>query len=362
MTLNTQMQTDPGEEPMVFPEILLNARDVTVLEIYDPHDKDQLFAIDSYSDAEEVSHKLVGVRVVLSGYTWPKPNKAPFISRVDGNHRLYGTDELLEKAANEGTAVDDEFPTIPFGLFIGLGQTEEARLFRDINGEHQGMEVAHLASLEYRTSSPDELKQDPKKLPLWLAFELARPGRAFDKMVFLGGSKAGIKAETGYVPPIRINTLRSALATQLASSSLASAALAKEPETLLELLDHYWRSVKDTFPEAWADRKTYILLQTIGFMGFAKFGGQLIDRALTENRMSEADFKSYLDPIKTVSLARDEYKGIAGAGGAQVIAQKLAEACKDIAVLGALAKQRLLGAGPSVQEKLDKATKGTPSP
>jgi hypothetical protein len=28
------MQTDPGDVPMVFPEVLLNAREVTVLELY----------------------------------------------------------------------------------------------------------------------------------------------------------------------------------------------------------------------------------------------------------------------------------------------------------------------------------------
>lgn len=346
------MQTDAGEEPMLFPEILLNARDVTVLELYDPHDKDQLYDFNSYSDQEEYSHRLVGVRVVLSGYSWPKENKAPIISRVDGNHRLYGTDELLERAANDGTAVEDEFPVIPFGLLIGLSLTDEARLFRDVNGEHVGMEVTHLTSLEYRISDPQELKGDPKKLPLWLAFELGRPNRAFNNMIFLGGSKKGVKAETGVVPPIRINTLRAAIAMQLASSSTASKALAKAPDALLELLDHYWSAVKETFPEAWADRKNFILLQNIGFMGFAKFGGQMIDRALTDSRMDVADFKTYLDTLKTVSLARDKYKGIAGAGGAEMVAQKLTDACKEIEVLGAHAKAKLLGAGPTEKEKL----------
>jgi DGQHR domain-containing protein len=350
----TATQADPTEVPMVFPEILLNAREITVLELYDPHDKDQLIALDSYADPADFSHRVVGVRVVLEGYTWPKTNKAPPVSRVDGNHRLYGTDEMLERAANDGSEVEDLFPSVPFALLIGLDQTDEARLFRDINGEHEGMEVTHLTSLEYRITSQEDLKKDPKKLPLWIAFELERPGRAFEKMVFLGGSRKGVKAELGVVPPIRINTLRSAIATQLASSSLASTALAAEPDVLVKLLDHYWSAVKETFPEAWSDRKNYILLQNIGFMAFAKFGGQLVDRALNQSRMDKADFKSYLEAVKSVSLAREDYKGIAGAGGAAIVAQKLADACQEIVVLGAQAKRKLLGT-PTLEDRLRKA-------
>jgi hypothetical protein len=198
------------------------------------------------------------------------------------------------------------------------------------------------------------MKSDPKKLPLWLAVQLERPGRAFEKMVFRGGSKKGVKEEFGGVPPIRINSLKTAIATQLASSTTATLAL-REPEALLELLDNYWSAVKESFPEAWADRKGHILLQTIGFMGFAKFGGHLIDRALKEDRLEKADFKSYLEPVKAVSLARDEYKGIAGAGGVAIIADKLTEACEELAVLGAHAKKRLLGKGASNEEKLKNA-------
>src|SRR5579885_675278 len=44
----------PEDEPRVFPEIVLNARDIGVVEIYNPEDPGELYDIDSFSDDAEL--------------------------------------------------------------------------------------------------------------------------------------------------------------------------------------------------------------------------------------------------------------------------------------------------------------------
>ena len=167
---------------------------------------------------------------------------------------------------------------MPFSLLIGLDNLQEARLFRDINGEHQGMETAHLDTIKYRIDEV-AMQADQRMWPLYIAHKLTEAGRAFDGMVFFGGSKLGVKKAEGAVPPIRINALKSTIATQLKAAPIVSANIGDRLPELVNLLDNFWKAVKDQFPEAWADRSGYILLQSVGLQGFAKFGGSILDQA-----------------------------------------------------------------------------------
>ena len=168
----------PEDEPRVFPEIILNARDMGVVEIYDTNDPGELFDLNSFSDEGELSGPTVGVRILASELEFPKPDKSPQISRVDGNHRLHETDDVLDEwwRSEEDGNLDKEFPVVPFTLMLALDDLQEARLFRDINGEHVGMESAHLDQLVYRVSDKDTMKFDSKLRPLWLAHQLTEPG------------------------------------------------------------------------------------------------------------------------------------------------------------------------------------------
>jgi hypothetical protein len=187
----------PAEEsPRFFPEILLNARDTNVVELYNVEDPTELYDFDSFSEDDAVPKPLVGLRVDLAAIDFPKQSKNPQISRVDGNHRLWGIDELLTTAAagDGGDNGADELPTVAFSLLIGLNPNQEASLFRDINGEHKGMDVTHLAAIKVRISDPEELKGNPKWLPLWLADQLAQSGRAFENMVFTAAKRGDSRA------------------------------------------------------------------------------------------------------------------------------------------------------------------------
>jgi hypothetical protein len=318
---------------------------------------EQLFDFDSYEDLASINSRIVGVRVNLEGFEWPKAHRSPRISRVDGNHRLYGVDQELSKAAEgDEDAHQSEFPPSTFALMIGLNVLAEARLFRDINGEHKGMDTAHLTSLDIRTRDPEELKADSRLRPTWLAHELAAPGRAFDGMVFMGGSHAGVKASQGQVPPVKISALRAAISQQLQSASFFATAFESAPDSMLAMIDNYWKAVRQVFSEAWTDRKNYILLQSIGLNGFARFGGHLLDKALQEEKFFEQDFVHYLLPVRDkCPLNRDAFIGIAGAGGAAEVSRRLNAACDSMRVLSERAKAKLQGPGPGLDEKLAQA-------
>src|ERR1700733_3605539 len=133
----------PAEEyPRFFPEILLNVRDTNIIELYDTDNPSRLFDFDSFSDPGDLDSATVGVRIHLKDLKFPKPIMSPQISRVDGNHRLHGVDEMLEleyKARDDEEEGDDEgdsdsLPTVPFSMLLNLNPNQEATLFRDING------------------------------------------------------------------------------------------------------------------------------------------------------------------------------------------------------------------------------------
>ena len=143
-------------------------------------------------------------------------------------------------------------------------------------------------------------------------------------MVFFGGSKRGVKETHGAVPPIKINALKTTVSSMLKHADGVMAIADGKPEQLLELLDRFWKAVREQFPEAWNNKHEFILLQSIGLGAFAKFGGKTLDRAWDSGSVEQADFEHLLAPVaKNVSLRREDYPGIAGAGGAEFIAKRL---------------------------------------
>jgi DGQHR domain-containing protein len=325
----------PEEYPRFFPEILLNARDTGCLELYNPADPTELYDFDSLADDAEIpASSVTGVRFRLDRIKFPKRSKGPQISRVDGNHRLYGTDEVLEEASDEDLDVEENFPTASFSLLIGLNANQEASLFRDINGEHQGMDVAHLDQLAVRITTEAKLKDDtdPKRRALWIAYKLSEAGFAFEDMVYMGGAKEGLRSR-GLQPPIKINALKSTVLAQLKGAPVVAGKLKDKPEAMLRLIDNYWQAVRASFPEAWGNRKDFILLQAIGLGAFARFGASVMERGWESGAITQEDFERDLVPIKkSVSLERTTYPGIAGAGGQQYIFNKLIEASDPDAV------------------------------
>lgn len=317
----------PESDPRSFPEIILNARDRQVVELYQVDDPDFLLDLDSFTSDPDYHSGLVGVRVRVADVEFPQVTKNPQISRVDGNHRLSGIDldELLR--------TEDDLEGIPvaFSLYVGLNTEQEVKLFKDINGEHKGMDVTHLTNIENRLDD-GEMMNDPKRRHKWMADQLAQPGRAFEGMVFFGGARAGAKAALGKIPPVRLNTLASTLKFQMSKANVVMANYNDKPELVLEMMNRYWNAVKSVFAHEWADRTNFILLQSIGLSGFAHLGATLMDMGYAAKRVEQKDFELWLKAVKqTVDLSRnsEQWKGVAGAGGGTRVAEVLIKAATE---------------------------------
>ncbi len=322
-------------EPRAFPDILLNVRDLAAVEFYSVDDTDQVVDFTSFMDEAEFSSPILGVRVDLNQVKFPKEKRQPAISRVDGNHRLSGAELYFDDAKDPISPSQlDEMPNVPFSLFVGLDVLEEGRLFRDVNDNQVGVKAADLDSLEYRLSTPEQLKSDPKKLPLYIAVEISKEGRAFEDIVFSGGSRKGLQ-EKNLKPLININALKSAIAILMKSGAVVfrSDQFRDDADGTTNLINNFWTAVRRTFPEAWDNKRDFILLQSIGLNGFADFGGKLIERAVGDGSAEIADFERYLAPVRTaVPLSRSRFEGIAGAGGATFVSTKLQAASSPAAV------------------------------
>ncbi len=343
----------PDIEPRAFTEVILNARDRAVLSVVDSQTHEELDF--SSTDPLEAQPRHVSVRLNLRHLTYPPPSTDPQISRVDGNHRLSqlglpDPDEL------------DEFPVVPFALFVGLSTDQERALFRDINGTQQKMETAHLDTIQLKLKGSELLKTEGGR-SLWLAQQLAEHGRAFEGKVFFGGSKKGPKQAAGSVPPVKINALKGAVAATLREIPEVEAELFNDldesGETIysetaalqvLALIDRYWKAVARAYPLAWQDRSNYILLQSIGLTAFARLGAAVIRRQLMEEgKIEQEDFNKVLDHVAgDVPLDRDKFPGLAGLAGAKEVYKRLSVAMNSQAIKVTAAKKRLqeeLGGG-----------------
>jgi DGQHR domain-containing protein len=274
----------------------------------------------------------------------------PEISRVDGNHRLDGPDRFLEDLANDDEAEDTaQWPTVPFMLFLDLTIDEELKLFNDFNGKHEGMESSLIIMQNVRLGSED-LKNDPRRLPEWLGYQLTRTGRAFAEIAFVGGSRSGAR-EAGRTLRVNLSAIRTASALMLRNSNTLSKTLEGHPDAIVNIIDNFWKAVARVFPEAWHDKKNFILLQSIGLNGFAEFAGTVIDRA--GEHVNEDDFTQVLESIKGhVQLERSAYVGVAGAGGATVVARHLLDAYTPESLMRAKLMEAAGTQEPTADEKL----------
>ncbi|MGN6326264.1 DGQHR domain-containing protein [Pseudolysinimonas sp.] len=355
----------PAEtDPRAFPEIILNARDRSAVAIFDEQDSVE-FEILSTEQQSDDEPRLVKLRFDMEQLATAAIEAPPMISRVDGNHRL---SQALPTADEDL----DAYPMVPFAIFVGLTADQERAIFRDINGTQKPMQTAHLDTIRLRLEGTGKLLDSEAGRALWLARELSEPGRAFEGKVFFGGSSKGPKAELGVVPPIRINTLKGAIqatmreAQQLEVEFLFNGVAAGTTDDLQEvtedaanqvllLLDRYWSAVRKAFPTAWDDRRGFILLQAIGITAFSRLAADVIqEQVFDKQKVQQADFDLVLNTIaEKVSLAREDFPGLAGLSGAKVVYQRLLSAKTQGNINVAAVKQQLLEGLPIEVSPLD---------
>jgi hypothetical protein len=135
------------------------------------------------------------------------------------------------------------------------------------------------------------------------------------------------------------------------NSNTLQKTLVGQPDTILNIVDNFWKAVARVFPEEWNDKKNFILLQSIGLNGFGEFAGTVIDRA--GDNVSEDDFAQVLTSVKPeIRLEREAHPGVAGAGGASQIAKMLLDAYTTESLMRARLLEAFGTSEPTSDEKV----------
>lgn len=341
------VEKNPGTDPRAFPEILLNVRDTSVLSTYL---NSEPFEFSSLEGSEGLFGRLIDIEISLDSLEQPPATINPQISRVDGNHRLSKIPGATERDPEE------EFPVVPFALFVGLAPNQERKLFRDINGLQESMNTSHLDQITMELEA-DNMLLDSKSRPLWFAQRLTnaedREVGIFADLVFKGGSKVGVKERLGFSPPLNLATLRSmmqaslramdALVTEELTPQLLERAKSQDREALaairqaaddfLMLFVRFWRAVRTNYPEAWADNKKtkFILFSSIGAISLSQLAGTVITELVRQEKHDQIDFDKEVARVKNggITLLKEDFSGFAGMAGAKQVYDKLIAARVD---------------------------------
>jgi hypothetical protein len=234
---------------------------------------------------------------------------------------------------------------VPFALYVGMTPPQERKIFAAYNGKHKGMPAAIIDNFELGANTTIENIRYLKGAARWLANELQTEGRPFYGKVHLGGSKLGAKQKFGEAPPLTNRGLATAILTTLEKCNQLTPRLfpvydAEDPSEateariqeriasankMLSYLDLYWSAVKDAFPAAWDDKKNYILMSSIGIGGFSQLAGPVIENlVVSKGKKDYEHFRAVMDYMaREVPLDRENFRGIAGAGGVKRVATSL---------------------------------------
>jgi DGQHR domain-containing protein len=300
-------------EVRIFPEVLLNVRDLAVIQIRDIETGRLLRGIDVKSISKSGT-KMVEVFIVKKELAYPPAKFEPQIARVDGNHRLSQMTEYLRT----GDFTLDEFPTVPFALHVGLDRHQETKIFVDINKNHKGMSTNLILTMG-STIGGSNLSQVVNKRAEYLAVELGKT-ELFRSIVDQGGDRAVFQSRYGAPPPITLTALRYCMRLLLSSAPQAAVRYRAEPDEFLKIIISYFEAIADVFPDSWGDKESSVLFHSIGLYGMSQLGGVLIERHHADQSLNRKTFIPSLKKIALkVSFERQVWYGIQGpAGGKKV--------------------------------------------
>jgi DGQHR domain-containing protein len=285
----------------------------------------QVLSFDSI-DGIEGSEQIVKIEIDLEKID--RSLSKPQISTVDGNHRLIRAFEMKQENP------ELEFPCVSYAILVGLNENQETILFRDVNGEHKGMNTSHLAAISYHVEPLEVLLKHTAGQANWLAHKLCEKDQPFHMMVSSYSDKSVYKSQNIAVPPITLQGLKTAVQRTISKSeqlkqgldanNASASSLPQMAEAAAVGLSRFWTAVKINFSDAWQDKKNFILLQSIGLNAFSMLGAEVIDRAVTQGKMTQEDFNLVLKHISAqVNLQKSNYEGVAGATGADRVYKDL---------------------------------------
>ena len=294
------------EKRRLWPEVILNVRDTTVI--------DEPLPVDE-------QHNLF--KIVVHEDRIDKKREHPQISRTDGNHRLF---------YGEGHPIQ-EWPPLdvssPFSLTIGLTPLEETSLFVDINDNQVRMPTSHLYHLLTRVTDSEKLAED--KPTVWIANKLVEDYKSpFHGIVYLG---AGQDKTQGADRRVSLAHLRTGTEMMLKLSVKL-----KDFKDILDkcvIIRTYWKAVARVFSREWADPKKYALLRGFGVWSMSIVGADIIDRCIKPNvvwTQLEDQMAAYLNQVRGTidwDASEGDVKGKGGRLGAAELAGRMREFLSD---------------------------------
>lgn len=304
------LKADPQTDPRAFTEVILNVRDLTVLVFKNPASGSTV----SLKSVLAGKHQVLDVFVRLSvlNYSPSQSSSQIQISRVDGNHRLLHAAKMIDAGSKS-----EEFPTVPFAIFLGLSINQERKIFADINGNHKNMSGSLM-----RHHQSTELNFDPvanvDALAKWIANQLTRQGRIFHSMVNLGGSLQGYRAVFGTNPPLTLVGVSNAVREFLIGGAHLRNLNTNDPDFLVHAFDDFFKCARIVWPETFENYHQYAMLKAIGLGGFSRLAGTVNSNLEhTKANYSNTEILKLLNAVKDsgFSLDRWHWQGMSSGAG-----------------------------------------------
>ena len=298
-----------SEFPRAFPEVVLNVRDKKFLEI-------KPLIEDSTSTVNTEDVRLIFDISAIQG-------SKIFVSRVDGNHRLWfaAGDDRRAPVLSE----------VPFQIHVGLSREQERAIFVDINSNQKGLNTSHLAIMKGRlTPEEEEVKHHPER---WIATKLSKdPLSPWHGLIHLGGSKKGTRAQ-GLTRLVNFATIQGGVQKLLSKSQYIDDF--NDPEAKYILIRNYWNAIKKVFADEWANPSEYLLLRNIGVWSLSLLGAAIIDRCMPQRKVTIDDMAVYLSRCRNTFDWRKEatgqraVSGMSGNQAASILAGEMAQELSD---------------------------------
>lgn len=301
-----------SEFPRAFPEVVLNVRDKKILEIRSP-------AGAGAESTDPASPDTVGLLFDISAI---QGNRI-YVSRVDGNHRLWyaAGDERRDPVLSD----------VPFQIHVGLSREQERAIFVDINSNQKGLNTSHLAIMKGRlTPEEEEVRDHPER---WIATKLSRdPLSPWHGLIHLGGSKRGTRAQ-GLTRLVNFASIQSGVQKLLSKSQYIHDL--NDPEVKYILIRNYWNAVKKVFAEEWGNPSDYLLLKNIGVWSLSLLGAAIIDRCMPQHKVQIDDMGGYLSRCRSTfdwrkdATGQRAVSGMSGNQAALILAGEMAQELSD---------------------------------
>jgi len=289
----------------LWPEIILNIRDKSTLKILPK----------SLAKGPKEQHlNFVKIQIKWDQIEKSKEANKIFISRVDGNHRLYYADGHKRRKLSP---LDEVYS--PFCIMDHVNLEAERRIFMTINYQQKKLNVSHLLRIQDQLTSDIELWEQNR--PLWITVKLHE-----DKTSpFYGEVHKGGKKTKGEIYVIKQKSLMDGISQMLKNFPNHTAI---DRDTLLKAIINFLNAVKETWPDEWVDKRKYKLMTNTGLQALGIIGGKLMNMLQVSGTLKKETFKDKL------RILTDEYKelwyvkstmmeGKSGRAGAQKIAEDL---------------------------------------